>query len=304
MGLSPWLPSCFSPPRCGALSGRPPRDDPSVFKMILVQISDPHIRRPGKLAYQKVDTAAALSRVIQCIEQLPQPADAVVVTGDLVDFGLAEEYAHLRTLLAPLSAPVFLLAGNHDKRDVLRGAFSDHHYLPATGRLCYAVDVGPLRLVALDSTVPGHSHGSLDAAQLDWLDTELALAPERPTVVALHHPPFTTLIGHMDQVGLREGIAGLEDIVRRHPQVERVISGHLHRAIDRRFGGSIASTCPGTSHQVCLDLAPNALSRFVMEPPAFRVHAWTEPSGLVSHLMPVGQFDGPFPFYDENGLID
>jgi 3',5'-cyclic-AMP phosphodiesterase len=272
--------------------------------MILVQISDPHIRRPGKLAYQKVDTAAALSLVVQSIEALPQRADAVVITGDLVDFGQAEEYEHLRALLAPLSAPVYLLAGNHDDRNMLRSVFGDHRYLPTTGRLCYAVDLAPLRLIALDSTVPGHSHGALDGAQLDWLDTELARAPDKPTLVALHHPPFATLIGHMDQVGLREGAAGLDAVIRRHPQVERVICGHLHRAIDRRFAGTIASTCPGTSHQVCLDLSPDARSRFAMEPPAFRVHAWSDVSGLVSHLMPVGRFEGPFPFYDENGLID
>lgn len=272
--------------------------------MILVQISDPHIRQPGKLAYGQVDTAAALQRTVAAIQYLPQPADAVVITGDLVDFGRPEEYAHLRQLLAPLSVPVYLLAGNHDEPMALRTAFAEHAYLPPTGPLHYTVDLGPLRLIALDSHQPGCSHGALDAAQLTWLEQTLAEAPSVPTVIALHHPPFDTLIGHMDRIGLREGAAALEALVRRHPQVERVICGHLHRAIERRFGGTLAATCPGTSHQVCLDLAPQAASCFALEPPAFRVHAWTAHSGLVTHLMPVGEFAGPFPFHDAHGLID
>ena len=77
-----------------------------------------------------------------------------------------------------------------------------------------------------------------------------------------------------------------------------------HRAIHARFGGTIASTCPGTSHQVVLDLSPDAASQFVIEPPAFQLHMWDAQAGLVSHTAYVGEFDGPYPFYDGDGLID
>jgi len=272
--------------------------------MILVQITDTHIRAPGKLAYRRVDTAAALTRTVAQVLRLPQRADAVVITGDLTDFAAPEEYAHLRRLLAPLTMPVYVLPGNHDERAALRNAFADHDYLPRDEFLQYAVVLGPLRLIALDTVVPGHGHGALCGQRLQWLEDQLDRAPATPTVVAMHHPPFATLIGHMDQVGLLEGSAELAAIISRHPQVERVICGHLHRAIDMRFGGSIAMTCPGPAHQVCLDLAPDAASRFAMEPPAFRVHAWNPGAGLVTHLVPVGEFDGPYPFYDDKGLID
>ena len=274
----------------------------------IVQLSDPHIREPGRVAYGRVDTAAYLRATIDSVSALAQPPDAVVVTGDLTDFGRPAEYAHLRELLAPLTAPVYLLPGNHDDPTQLRRAFDDHAYFGepvGEGYLQYAVRVGPLHLLALDTTVPGRSHGALCAARLDWLAGALAERAGEPVVVAMHHPPFETLIGHMDRIGLLEGGPALAEVLRAHPNVERVICGHLHRAIDVRFGGTIASTCPGPAHQVCLDLAPDAASRFAMEPPGFRVHTWTARAGLVTHLAAVGRFDGPYPFHEPGGtLID
>jgi 3',5'-cyclic-AMP phosphodiesterase len=107
----------------------------------------------------------------------------------------------------------------------------------------------------------------------------------------------------MDRMGLANPEA-LEEVIARHPQVERVISGHLHRAIVTRFGGTIASTCPSPAHQVALDLADDAQSRFMMEPPAFQLHLWREGTGLITHTAAIGDFAGPYPFYDGATLID
>jgi 3',5'-cyclic AMP phosphodiesterase CpdA len=165
------------------------------------------------------------------------------------------------------------------------------------------VEVGELRLLALDTCVPGHSHGTLCEQRLAWLETQLARYSDEPVVVAMHHPPFRTLIGHMDEIGLLEGSEALEALIARHPNVERVICGHLHRAIDVRFGGSIASTAPSPAHQVALDLAPDAPSAWMLEPPGFRLHAWAG-ERLVTHLVPSGSFEGPHPFHDHGALID
>ena len=278
----------------------------------LVQVSDPHIREAGRLAYRKVDTAAWLEVTIESVLALRQVPDAVVVTGDLVDFGRPAEYARLREMLAPLAMPVYLMPGNHDDRERLREAFPDHPWLAPAVRLAdgnrpiqYAVRIGPLHLLTLDTVVPGQSHGELCDARLDWLETALTERIGEPVIVAMHHPPFTTLIGHMDKIGLMSGIERLDAILKRHPNVERVICGHLHRAIDVRFGGTIASTCPGPAHQVTLDLDPEAASTFTMEPPGFRVHAWTPATGVVTHLAASGRFQGPYPFHEEGGgLID
>jgi 3',5'-cyclic AMP phosphodiesterase CpdA len=272
--------------------------------MILCQISDLHIKAAGKKSYKVVDTAESLRRCIAQVNQLKQRPDAVVFTGDLVDFGLPEEYAMLRSLLAPLSVPYYLLPGNHDERQALREAFPEHAYLQQGGeRIEYVIDGHPLRIVALDTVIPRSSNGELAPASMVWLDRVLSEQPQRPTVIVMHHPPFTTGIGHMDDIGLANPQL-LEEVVRRHPQVERVLCGHLHRPITTRFGGTIASTCPGVSHQVVLDLDPQAASQFVMEPPGFQLHLWDERAGLISHTAYVGEFDGPYPFYDGDNLID
>lgn len=270
---------------------------------LLAQLSDLHIREPGRLAYGRLDTAPYLRRAVQSILHLKQSPDAVVITGDLSDFGRAAEYDHLAQLLAPLPMPVYLMPGNHDDRDQLRRSFPDHGYLGDEGFVQYAVKVGALWLLALDTCEPGHSHGTLCERRLAWLEAQLDLHRGEPVMIAMHHPPFATLIGHMDRIGLLEGAAALEALVARHPNVERLICGHLHRAIDVRFGGSIASTAPSPAHQVALDLAPDALSAWVLEPPGFRLHAW-DGGRLVTHLAASGSFEGPYPFHENGALID
>ena len=278
---------------------------------LLVQLTDLHIREPGRLAYRRVDTSRNYRAVVESVLSLRQRADAIIISGDLTDFGREREYASLREQLAPFETaaiPVYLIPGNHDDRAALRRAFAGHRYLEADRAddvVQYGVDVGPLRLLTLDTCIPGQSAGRLDAERLAWLEHELDACTDRPIVIAMHHPPFQTLIGHMDKIGLLEGGAALEALVARHPNIERVICGHLHRAIDVRFGGTIASTAPGPAHQVCLDLDPGAQSAWTLEPPSFRVHAWNPAERrLVSHLAAAGAFEGPYPFFENGVLID
>ena len=272
----------------------------------LAQLTDLHIREPGRLTYRRIDTAQYLKRTVQSVLALPQPPHAVVITGDLTDFGRPAEYAHLRSLLAPLGElPIYLLPGNHDDRDALRTAFPEHTWLRSEGFIQYAVDIGALRLIALDTVVPGHSEGALCEERLQWLELQLTASEGRPVVIAMHHPPFETLIGHMDKIGLLQGAQALEDLVRRHPNVQRVICGHLHRSIQVGFGGTVAMTSPAPAHQVCLDLAPDAASAWTLEPPGFMLHALPHGGRLVSHAVASGQFDGPHPFWGADGrLID
>jgi Icc protein len=274
---------------------------------LLVQLSDLHIKAGRRPAYGRVDTAAMLEAcVARVVLQHPQ-ADAVVITGDLVDHGTLEDYALLRELLAPLltrqeHTPVYLLPGNHDERQALREAFPDHPYLRQEERFVqYEVRVGPLRLLALDTVVAGEGGGALCEERLDWLAARLAQSDE-PTVILMHHPPFDTGIGHMDLVGLR-GAAAFESVIAPHRQVERVLCGHLHRSIQARVGGTVASTCPSPAHQVALDLAPGGPDCFVMEPPGYQLHRW-DGLRLVTHTAVLGNFPGPYRFREGGRLID
>jgi 3',5'-cyclic AMP phosphodiesterase CpdA len=143
--------------------------------------------------------------------------------------------------------------------------------------------------------VPGDGGGLVCAERRAWLDARLAEAPGRPTVVFMHHPPFATGIAGMDRYGLAEADA-LAAVVARHPHVERVLCGHLHRSIQARWAGTIASTAPATAHQVALDLRADSRAAFTLEPPGYQLHLWRPATGLVTHTAHVGDFAGPFPF--------
>ena len=96
----------------------------------------------------------------------------------------------------------------------------------------------------------------------------------------------------------------LEPIIARHPNVERILCGHLHRTIFRRFGGTIAATAPSPAHQVVLDFLPDAPSQFAMEPPGYLLHRWNEREGATSYGVTIGDYDGPYPFYEGGKLIE
>jgi Icc protein len=266
--------------------------------VIIAQITDMHIRPEGVLAYRRVDTAPYLVRAVEHLRRLRPRPDVVLATGDLVDAGTDEEYRRLRELLTPLPMPVYLIPGNHDNRDALAAVFADHAYLPRSGGFMqYVVEEYPVRLVALDTLVPGQVGGLLCEERLGWLAARLEEGPDRPTVIFMHHPPFVTGIAHMDSSGLASA-REFAEVVRRHPQVERIVCGHLHRPIQARVGGTLASTAPSTAHQVALDLEDDNPLMFTIEPPACQLHVWRPGTGLVSHTSYIGDFDGPYLFSD------
>jgi 3',5'-cyclic-AMP phosphodiesterase len=280
--------------------------------MLVAQITDTHILARGKIfhsphraippevspAYSRIDTGAHLSHAIGVLNALDPRPDIIVVTGDLTDHGGAEEYVHLREILAAAQVPVYVIPGNHDTREGVRAAFADDGYLPRAGFLQYTVDAGALRIVALDTHVPGSHDGELCAERLDWLDRTLAAAPARPTLVMMHHPPFATGIEHMDRHALRDP-ASFATVIARHPQIERILCGHLHRTIDRRFAGTVAGTAPATAHQLLLDLTEGSPAYFTFEPPGYQLHLWRHGS-LVTHTALFGDWPGPFPYHSSD----
>jgi Icc protein len=263
--------------------------------MLIAQISDLHVTRPGRLCSNKVDTAGHLRRAVERILSLAPAPDVIIVTGDLVDSGEPEEYGELRRLIEPLAVPTFVIPGNHDNRTELLRAFPEHRYLPRSERfLQYTVEDWPVRLVALDTTIESCTAGEMCPERLLWLKNALSAAPEKPTLIFMHHPPFTTGLVGMDGIGL-QGAGSMAEILARNPQVHLVTAGHLHRPIQRRIGGTLAATCPSTAHQVTFDLDPAAPIRFTLEPSAFQLHLW-DGTGLITHTVLVEQFDGPHPF--------
>jgi len=272
---------------------------------LIAQISDLHIKRPGELAYGRVDTAAALSRCVDELNRFTPRPDLVVISGDLTDTPTKKEYNHLKHLLAPLQIPFVAIPGNHDDRTMMRAALPDQPYAQSTGALNLMMAVGELDILLLDSSVPGSSHGELEAGTLTWLDAILGASMGRSALLFLHHPPFMTGIGHMDVQNLRNA-NDLESIVQRHPRVRLVSAGHVHRATLAMFAGRPATICPAPNHAVALDLDGRLPPSFKIEPPGFHLHTWFSSRGhgdVVTHFVPIGDFDGPHPFFGPNGRL-
>jgi 3',5'-cyclic-AMP phosphodiesterase len=272
--------------------------------VLIAQISDLHIKSPGSLAYGRVDTAAALERCVAALNEFRPKPDVVVISGDLADTPTVEEYQHLRRLLAPLDLPFVGIPGNHDSREMMRAAFPQG-YAFASGPLNQRLEIRGLDLLLLDSSVPGKPHGELDAPTLQWLEATLAASPDRPALVFLHHPPFRTGIWHMDRQNLRNA-GELASIVRRHPRVQLIAAGHVHRPTLTTFAGAHSTICPAPNHAVDLDLAQMREPSFKVEPPAYHLHSWLPSEGfgsVVTHQVPIGNFDGPHPFFGPDGKL-
>jgi len=273
--------------------------------VLIAQISDLHIKPPGALAYGRVDTAKALERCVAALGAFEPAPDFVVISGDLVDTPSVEEYDYLKRLLAPLRLPFAGIPGNHDSRQWMRKAFPAAPYAHPTGPLDQKIEVNGLDLLLLDSSVTGKPHGMLEASTLQWLDAALATAVDRPALLFLHHPPFKGGIWHMDRQDLFNADA-LADIVRRHPRVRLIGCGHVHRAMLTTFAGIPVTICPAPNHAVDLDLGQLREPSFKVEPPAFHLHTWfpgPDFGQLVTHQIPIGQFDGPHPFFGPDGKL-
>ena len=265
--------------------------------MLIAQITDLHVRPRGLPANRVVETNMMTERAIDAVIALRPRPDVVLITGDLGDCGLLEEYEQLKILLSPLDLPVFMILGNHDRRENFRRVFADHRGVTEDPEFVqFVVDDYPVRLIGLDTVVPGKGEGALCARRLGFLERALAREREKPTVIFMHHPPFDCGIQHMDRIRLLEGAERLADIVRRYRNVERILCGHHHRAIETRFAGTICSISPGVAHQVMFTIAEDGPAALVLEPPAYQLHRYRPETGIVSHTVYVERYPGPFPF--------
>jgi 3',5'-cyclic AMP phosphodiesterase CpdA len=263
--------------------------------VLICQLSDLHVRPKGELYQGVVDSNRMFAEALAHVGRLDVRPDLVLLTGDLVDFGRPEEYRSLRELLAPVDLPYLVIPGNHDDRQALRAAFSDQAYFPSEGPLNYCIDDYPVRIVGLDSSVPGKHHGLIDAPALCWLAGVLAAEPAKPTLLMLHHPPFMTGIAYMDKYTLKEAGA-LERLVAQHANIEVVVCGHVHRPMTRRWGGTVVCACPSTATEIDLQLRPGAPPQSHSGPRGCMLHHWSPNDGMLSHWVNIGRYQGPFPF--------
>ena len=278
----------------------------------IFQLSDTHILPDGEVLINalyptaSVDTSTYFRQALKRICGLPQQPLALVLTGDLVEKPSRAAYQQFRQIISTFERPFYLLLGNHDKRELFLDTFPEyleHEWVSQTGFIQYLADIGDIRLLVLDSHTPGEHYGSLCPDRLAWLEQELCRDSTKPTIIALHHPPFKTGIAHMDECNLRVGHEAFQKIISKHPQVQRVICGHLHRLCMRSFGNTISTVCPSAAHQIAFQLTKEGRNAVTLEPAAGLMHIWPrkkahnlEEFEIVSHVVSLGEFEGPYHF--------
>lgn len=264
--------------------------------MIIAQISDLHLRTDGQLLKGKIDSVAALDSAILHLNSLPVRPDMALVTGDLVNKALAQDYAGLRRNLDRLEMPHYVIPGNHDDRTMMRETFADLDYLPQTGNfLHYTIEDYPLRLIGLDTKRDDSDGGEFCAERLAWLDKTLSEQPDRPTFIFMHHPPFATGIGFMDDP-VFIGADDLKAVISRHSQIQHIICGHMHRDITVGWGGTVVTVSPSIVFQMAMDFNDGAKSGFVLEPAACPVFLWRPEQGVIAHRSVIGDYGPKHPF--------
>lgn len=269
---------------------------------LIAHITDLHLRPRGLACYRVSDTNMLAERAIPALNGLTPRPDAVVLTGDLTDKSDPREYALARQILSRLAMPVFMIPGNHDGSADMRREMSGFPGMDSDveGKLCYTAEIGDLRLIALDTNIPGKPNGELGTPQQNWLSDRLS-EDNRPTLIALHHPPALSGIQHMDAIGLNDAGA-LAEVIGPHKHIQRLLCGHLHRPIIAEFAGKIMTLAPSTGHQVVLDLTEDGPPMFNFEPPAYFLHHHTPQAGTVTHMAYVEAYPGPHHFFADEGV--
>ncbi|TGY39120.1 phosphodiesterase [Microbacterium laevaniformans] len=264
---------------------------------VIVHLSDTHLLAGNRPLGGRYDTAANLIATLAAVERTGVTADAIVFTGDLTDLGEPDAYSALRAEVEPvaarLGAPIVWVAGNHDERPALRAGLLDE--APSLEPVTGVWDLGGLRLIALDSSVPGWHHGDLDAAQLDWLRGILAEPAPLGTVLALHHPPLPTHIPFFDILELRHqsefaaALAGSD--------VRAILAGHLHYATAGTFAGIPVSVASATCYTMNLQRPPQEVNGMDGGQSFHLVHVYDD---TITHsVVPVGEAETAEVFSEE-----
>lgn len=254
---------------------------------VVAHISDTHFLGGGRPLYGSVPTDAHLSRALTQLEASGAAPEAIVFTGDLADLGEPDAYSRLRDLVEPvagrLGAQVIWVMGNHDERQEYSQRLFDTEPTDAPQDRVY--DVGGLRIIALDTTVPGYHHGDLTSSQLDWLTTVLATPAPHGTLLTMHHPPIPTpLLEAMGMLELQDQ-QRLADVIQG-TDVRAILAGHLHYSTHSMFAGIPVSVAAATCYTLDLSAKDRILSGVDFGQAFNLVHIYED--RVVHSIVPIG----------------
>ena len=215
----------------------------------IVHLSDTHFVAGGAGLYGgSVDSETHLRQLFSELDVSGARPEAIIITGDLADAGDPIAYEELKAIVEPAAlrygATVIWVMGNHDDRGAFRASLLGQH--PSTAPVDRVHWIGGLRVIALDSTVPGHHHGEITGTQLDWLAEELASPAPHGTILAMHHPPIPSVLDLAVLVELRDQ-ASLAEVLHGS-DVRSIIAGHLHYSTSSTFAGIPVSVASATCY--------------------------------------------------------
>lgn len=255
---------------------------------VIAHLSDPHLLAGDRRMFGAVDSTGHLIALLRQLEASGLEPDAIVITGDLADLGEVAAYVRLRELVEPVAArlgsQIVWVMGNHDER----GAYAKHLFDEPEGVRPQdrVYDVNGLRIVSLDTSVPGYHHGDLEPEQLDWLRAQLAHPAPHGTVLAMHHPPMPApldismeLLELLDQSRLAEAIEGTD--------VRGILAGHLHFSSHSTFAGVPVSVASAGCYTMALARADVMVGGYDAFQAYDAVHVY--PDRLVHTQVPLGE---------------
>lgn len=229
-------------------------------RQTIVHMSDPHLVAGGEPLYGVIPVVENLRAALDQLVAMKIEPSAVVFTGDLTDLGEPDAYRRLRELVEPaveaLGATLCWVPGNHDERDAMRVGLLDE--APSLAPIDRVWDLGGLRLIGLDTSVPGFHHGELSTEQLAWLDAQLHHPAPHGTVIALHHPPIPTPQPMFDLLELRDQHL-LADVLRGR-DVRAILGGHLHYSAHGTFHSIPVSVSAATCYTMNLAMPQRAVN--------------------------------------------
>lgn len=264
---------------------------------LILHLSDTHLLGGDRPLGGTIDVTAGLERTLERIRAMRPRPDAIVFTGDLTDLGEPDAYRRLRELVEPVAtevgAPLIWVAGNHDERPEMREHLLDE--APSEAPITSVHDLGGLRLIALDTTVPGWHHGSLDHPQLDWLREQLQTPAPHGTILAMHHPPLPSHVPLFDILELQQQDR-LAEVVRGS-DVRAILGGHLHYSTSGMFAGVPVSVASATCYTMDLARPPQEINGMNAGQAFHLVHVWED---TITHsVVPVASADAAATFTPE-----
>jgi len=255
---------------------------------VIAHVSDTHLLGEGRLLFGAVETEKHLAQALAQLENLGTKPAAIVFTGDLADLGELDAYERLKRIVEPaaarLGAQVIWVMGNHDERPEYSSLLFGEE--PSTDPQDRVYDIDGLRIISLDTTVPGYHHGDITDAQLEWLAAELSTPAPHGTLLALHHPPVPTpLLWAMEMLELhgQDRLAA----VLAGTDVRGILGGHLHYSSHSTFAGIPVSVAAATCYTLGLTERDRLLSGSDANQSINLVHVYDD--SVVHTVVPLGE---------------